>query len=70
MLEAHGFKVDVTCFTSDESPSDALLRLIDETRPALAVLGAFGKSRLREVFVGSVTTTLLQKSHAPLFLYH
>lgn len=69
-LEAHGLKIDVTCFTSSESPSDALLRLIDETRPALAVLGAFGKSWLREVFVGSVTTELLHKSHAPLFLYH
>ncbi len=69
-LEAHGFKIDVTCFTSDEAPSDALLRLIEETRPALVVLGAFGKSWLREVFVGSVTTTLLHKSHAPLFLYH
>lgn len=69
-LEAHGFKIDVTCFTSKESPSDALLRLIDESRPALAVLGAFGKSWLREVFVGSVTTELLHKSHAPLFLYH
>lgn len=68
--EAHGFKVDVTCFTSNESPSDALLRLIDETRPALVVLGAFGKSWLREVFVGSVTTMLLRKSPAPLFLYH
>lgn len=69
-LETHGFKIDVTCFTSDESPSEALLRLIEETRPALVVLGAFGKRWLREVFVGSVTTTLLQKSHAPLFLYH
>ncbi len=69
-LEAHGFKIDVTCFTSNESPSDALLRLIEETRPALVVLGAFGKSWLREVFVGSVTTTLLRKSPAPLFLYH
>lgn len=69
-LEAHGFKIDVTCFTSDEAPGDALLRLIEESRPALVVLGAFGKSWLREVFLGSVTTTLLQRSHAPLFLYH
>lgn len=69
-LEAHGYKIDVTCFTTDESPSEALLRLIEETRPALVVLGAFGKSWLREVFVGSVTTMLLRKSPAPLFLYH
>jgi nucleotide-binding universal stress UspA family protein len=69
-LEGHGYKIDVTCFTSDEAPGDALLRLIDETRPALVVLGAFGKSWLREVFLGSVTTTLLRKSNAPLFLYH
>ncbi len=69
-LEAHGFKIDVTCFTSDESPSEALLRLIDETHPALVVLGAFGKSWLHEVFVGSVTMTLLRRSNAPLFLFH
>lgn len=69
-LEAHGFKIDVTCFTSNESPSEALLRLIEETRPALVVLGAFGKGWLREVFSGSVTETLLQGSAAPLFLYH
>lgn len=69
-LEAHGFQVDVTCFTSDESPSEALLRLIDETRPALVVLGAYGKSWLREVLLGSVTTQLLRKSNSPLFLSH
>ncbi len=69
-LEGHGFKVDVTCFTSDESPGEALLRLIDETHPALVVLGAYGKGWLREVLLGSVTTQLLQKSNSPLFLYH
>lgn len=69
-LEDHSVKVDVTYFTSDESPTDALLRLIDETHPALVVLGAYGKSWLREVLLGSVTTQLLQKSKSPLFLYH
>lgn len=69
-LEGHGYKVDVTCFTSDEAPGDALVRLIDESRPALVVLGAYGKSRLREFLLGSVTATLLRKSNAPLFLSH
>lgn len=69
-LENHGYRVDVTCFTSDETPADALLRLIEETRPALAVLGAYGKSWLHEVLLGSVTKTLLRKSDVPLFLYH
>ncbi len=69
-LEAHGFKVDVNCFTSNESPGDALLRHIEETQPALVVLGAYGKSWLGEFFLGSVTTTLLRRSNASLFLYH
>lgn len=69
-LEGHGYKVDVTCFTSNEPPGDALVRLIDESRPALVVLGAYGKSRLREFLLGSVTATLLRKSNAPLFLSH
>lgn len=69
-LENHGYRVDVTYFTSNEPPADALQRLIEESRPALAVLGAYGKSWLREVFLGSVTTTLLRKSDVPLFLYH
>lgn len=69
-LGNHGYRVDVTYFTSDESPADALLRLIEEMRPALAVLGAYGKSWLSEVLLGSVTKTLLRKSDVPLFLYH
>jgi nucleotide-binding universal stress UspA family protein len=46
------------------------IRLITETRPALVVLGAYGKSWLGEVFLGSVTTSLQRKSGAPLFLDH
>lgn len=69
-LESHGYRVDVAYFTSNESPADALLRVIEETQPALAVLGAYGKSWLRELLLGSVTTTLLKHSDVPLFLYH
>jgi nucleotide-binding universal stress UspA family protein len=70
LLESHGYRIDVSCFTSNESPAEALLKIINETQPALTVLGAYGKSWLREVLLGSVTTSLLQKSDVPLFLFH
>lgn len=46
------------------------IRLITEPRPALVVLRPFGKSRLREVFQASVTTSLLRQFDASLSLYH
>ena len=46
------------------------IRLITEPRPALVVLRPYGKSWLREVFQGSVTTSLLRQFYAHLFPYH
>jgi nucleotide-binding universal stress UspA family protein len=33
-------------------------------------MGAYGRSTLREFFLGSVTSTLLEQATVPLFLYH
>jgi nucleotide-binding universal stress UspA family protein len=33
-------------------------------------MGAYGKSALRDFFLGSVTRTLLKEARLPLFLYH
>jgi nucleotide-binding universal stress UspA family protein len=33
-------------------------------------MGAYGRSALREFFLGSVTQTLLREAAVPLFLFH
>jgi nucleotide-binding universal stress UspA family protein len=50
--------------------SDVLLAKIQQLRPALVVMGCFGRSAMRRFFFGSLTRTLLDKSPAPLFLAH
>jgi nucleotide-binding universal stress UspA family protein len=49
---------------------EVLLAKIQQLRPALVVMGCFGRSAMRSFFFGSVTRTLLDKSPAPLFLAH
>jgi nucleotide-binding universal stress UspA family protein len=54
------------------SPSVAAV-ILDQARQhqaRLLVMGAYGQPTLREFFLGSVTRTVLQHSHVPLFLYH
>lgn len=69
-LENHGYQVDVTYFTSHDSPANELLNVIEDSHPALVVMGAYGKNWLHEFLLGSVTKTLLQKADVPLFLDH
>jgi nucleotide-binding universal stress UspA family protein len=50
--------------------AEVILDQVRQYQARLLVLGAYGQSTLREFFLGSVTRTVLQHSHVPLFLYH
>ena len=52
------------------SPADVLLEYVHQVQARLLVMGAYGRSSLREFFSGSVTRTMLRESPVPLFLYH
>ncbi|EKD21864.1 MAG: hypothetical protein ACD_87C00297G0003 [uncultured bacterium] len=45
-----------------------LLRFIREGSAELLVMGAYGNNRLRELLVGSTTTTVIRKSTIPVLL--
>jgi len=52
------------------SNTDALFKLAGELQAGLVVMGTFTRSRLRELFSGSVTRGLVEKTQIPLFLQH
>jgi len=51
-----------------ERPADAILREADEARCDAIVMGAWGRSRLREMALGGTTRTMLANARLPLFL--
>ena len=49
------------------APADVLLEHVHQVQASLLVMGAYGRSALREFFAGSVTRTMLRESPVPLF---
>ena len=49
-------------------PQQVLPELVKRQAPALLIMGAFGHSRLRQLLVGSTTTTLLRVSNVPVLI--
>jgi len=69
-LKMHGRKA-VTCPHSSAASADSIiLAEAERLRPQLIVMGACGRSRLREFIFGSITMSVLQASPVPLFLCH
>jgi nucleotide-binding universal stress UspA family protein len=52
------------------SPAEQLLEIASGLNAGLLVMGAYGRPRIYEFFLGSVTKTVLAKCSIPLFLYH
>jgi nucleotide-binding universal stress UspA family protein len=66
VLAAAGFHVETELAAGD--PEDVLPALVAGQAPALLVMGAYGHSRIRQLIVGSTTTTLLRTSVAPVLI--
>lgn len=49
-------------------PQQVLPELVKRQAPALLVMGAYGHSRLRQLLVGSTTTSLLRLSDVPVLI--
>ena len=70
-LARHGVNVDVQRIETDEiSVADMLLNRIAEEAVDLLVMGAYGHSRLGEMFLGGVTRSLMQHMTVPVFMSH
>lgn len=53
-----------------DASEEVLVRVADEIGAGLVVMGAFGRSRLRETLFGGVTRFMLDVAPAPLLLVH
>lgn len=65
-LAAAGFDVSVAWVPGE--PEQALPALIQSQAAGLLVMGAYGHSRIRQLIVGSTTTTLLRLSEVPVLI--
>jgi len=70
-LSRHGIKAGLTEQQRRGSVEESLAVAVAAARPDLLVMGAYGKSRLREYLFGGVTAHFLTQSSGPaLFLVH
>lgn len=66
VLAGAGFHVETELAAGD--PEDVLPALVAGHAPTLLVMGAYGHARIRQLIVGSTTTTLLRTSVAPVLI--
>lgn len=65
-LTAAGFDAEVELIPGE--PEEVLPALVKAQGAALLVMGAYGHSRIRQLIVGSTTTTLLRLSKVPVLI--
>lgn len=63
-------KVEVVVLRSDDDDGESLLSFAAEQGSDLIVMGAFGRSRLREFVMGGFTRTALRTSPVALWMAH
>ena len=70
-LRAHGFNPNVMVIDREQhSTGEALLNKARELKADALIMGAYGHSRVREMFLGGVTNYMLEKANIPLILSH
>ncbi len=69
-LRRQGANVESIDMPEKDSVADTLLAIAESHECNLIVAGAYGHSRLREVFLGGVTRGLMRHSTVPLLLSH
>lgn len=69
-LVAHGISTVRHDVFHDGNPADLIGEKTKSLKPCLLVMGAYGHKSLREFFLGSVTSNLLQYSSVPVFVHH
>lgn len=66
LLRVAGFPVETTLLPG--VPEQVLPQLVASQNASLLVMGAYGHSRIRQLIVGSTTTTLLRISEVPVLI--
>jgi nucleotide-binding universal stress UspA family protein len=66
----HELQVHLHPLVSPQRPATPLLALIEDLKPSLIVMGAYGHSGIRAFFMGSCAKVLLKETEVPLFVFH
>jgi nucleotide-binding universal stress UspA family protein len=69
-LARHGVKVETRSNYADDEPGEIILQIARETGADLVAMGAYGRSRLRELVLGGTTKYMLSRATLPLWLSH
>ena len=69
-LKPHGIAATLHADAGRGDVADRIMELAGAVGAGLIVLGACGRSRMQEFWLGSVTRRLLDQCPLPLFLYH
>lgn len=66
-LTASGYTVETEIVAGD--PEDVIARTVEKREISLLVMGAYGHSRIRQLIVGSTTTTMVRTCHVPVLMF-
>jgi nucleotide-binding universal stress UspA family protein len=69
-LGRHGINVEIRAERTSLDIGDALLRLASEKESDLIVMGCYGHTRFREILLGGVTRSILEKASIPVLVAH
>jgi nucleotide-binding universal stress UspA family protein len=69
-LAFHDLAAKLHALPCTATQSDHLMQTARSLNAGLVVMGAYGRSRIYEFFLGSVTQAMLAECPMPLFLYH
>lgn len=69
-LRLHGVKATPVPVASTMPVDGVLIAEVEEMRPHLLVMGAYGRSMWKEFVFGSITTRVLEASPVPVLLCH
>lgn len=69
-LARHGIRVNVIRRKTQGEQDDALLLLVTEQDADLVVMGCYGHSRFREILLGGMTRSVLQRAPVPVLMAH
>lgn len=70
LCQKYGVKAHRHPLATFQKPAKALLELMEDIKPCLVVMGAFGHGGISYFFRGSCTKDLLKSTDIPLFIYH
>lgn len=69
-LQRHGFASELRTGPFVQGPAPDILATAEQVEAGLIVMGAFGRSAVREFFLGSVTRSVLAALPVPVLLDH